>query len=617
MTPLDGEATTLADLPPELLTALLQHAEVEGVLSARLAARFLRGPGAAAVLELLADGAALPLDAWRAFPHATRLRVDHASVPRPELVQRLLLLVQSLPSRVQAIAMALDCHARQDIRAASKQSTPSQHEQQLVQALITAPCSPGLAQLHIAPLCVSTAPADALLLGLPSLRSAQLSVCWGAAQAGTARAAVEQALAARMAAPDTPVAAVPAATWRPQAGHLQHLSRCAAGSSSEGAPLGPSCPLAVLVPAAADSSQRLPTCPCSLTICCTDSSMYLDLSALGGATRLQRLCLAGSVHNWQVVGSLTSLQYIEVLRFARLYIPLPPRHLAGLQQLRNVSMVYDNCGAEDWRALAQLPLLEEVTFGDVVVPQDAAPAAVTSLTCIAGELLLEVPAAALEGCLGRLLPRLEMLSVGGVGDPGQLLRALKGHAALDDLCIFIWEGDYAGPEGWAPQQLSQLPTLLMLKLDVDLISVDALLEDVAGSSSVRSIDVSFRSDGAGGQQRGQGLAALAAGACSDCLQQLRVVSEARQGLPEEEGFAATALFDVEQVAGLLGGGMRELQHVELDVLVPRSLRSPGAQVLRRLPALLRQQGRWQCSCMRKPGHDAQGRWYVPVLLQLG
>jgi hypothetical protein len=217
-------APPVTRLPPELLTEVLEHACSCAVRSARLAARLLRAPGAAAVTELLAEGGLLPLEAWEAYPRATRLRVGREGAQPAELLPRLLALLPSLPGRVQAITLPRP--ADQFMFHVAKQWSAAQSEQ-LAQALVGAACGGGLTQLHLASPCVSTAAADALLCGLPNLRSAQLALRFSDEQAQEAKAAEEQAVRAHHQAgrPGSPEEALPVATWRLQASCQQHLTR--------------------------------------------------------------------------------------------------------------------------------------------------------------------------------------------------------------------------------------------------------------------------------------------------------------------------------------------------------------------------------------------------------
>jgi hypothetical protein len=345
--------------------------------------------------------------------------------------------------------------------------------------------------------------------------------------------------------------------------------------------------------------------------------MFVDLSGLGGATNLRHLRLSGSVHNWQAVAGMSSLQSVHVQRYATIYIPLAPRHLGGLQQLRTIDMHRDVCCAEDWRALAPLPLLEEVVFESVTIPDDAAPATVKRITCNFGGLLLEVPASSLEGCLGRLLlPRLHTLHVSVAEGADRLMLALAGHTALHSLSLGFYS-DGAGK--WAPQQLSRLPALENFAvLRAGLLDVGALLEDVAGSSSVRRVKVAYvLSVGApAAEQFSRGLAALAAGACRHSLEALRV------NYIDDDGsggkFARVAPASMAQVAGLLDGRMGALQLVELEVALPASLRSAD-DVEEGLPELLRQLGAagdWACCCAAPPAKYWPGRtFYAAVELE--
>jgi hypothetical protein len=336
--------------------------------------------------------------------------------------------------------------------------------------------------------------------------------------------------------------------------------------------------------------------------------MFMDLSGLSGATGLQHLYLHGGVHNRQVVASLAGLQSIQVLSYCRLYTPLVP-HLGGLQQLRSIKMPGDPCHAEDWSALAQLPLLEEVEFEALLVCcRSSRPAAVTSISCASFTLLLP-GSPSQQGCLGALLPRLRELCVHVVGDLQQLVAVLSGHAALQALQVGVMHELYHGAADWAQQQLSCLPALQRLVVEADVLEPDALLEDLAGSSSVRSIRIGHTRAAEVGS--GRGLAALAAGACRHSLEELRVV---RQECCHGRAMPCST---AKQVAGLLGGSMAALRLVELEVVLPGRDLGRGDEVQRQLPALLRQLGAvgdWACSCLAVK-EDAAGSWYAPVLLQ--
>jgi hypothetical protein len=339
--------------------------------------------------------------------------------------------------------------------------------------------------------------------------------------------------------------------------------------------------------------------------------------------------------------------------------------LSGLSELQELTMPSVESSEEGWRVLASLPKLQRAKLWCVAVPglEDehawtpaaatagaagvlqpdavaaAAAAAAAALLAAAahacsslvrvqledGVLLLPEQPQQVPGCLARRLPSLQHLEA-TVPDLPELLTALQGHTALHYACLCLEDQDSLGQAQAAPQsqQCSSLAALQTMRLDNVSMDADLLLAALAACPALEELHVEW-SDAAlfevqskrqqqlieagGAKEAGlpaaqQGLAALAAGACSKTLECLKV--------PEGWWFSPC------EVAALLQGSMRSLQVADVTVEVPRSWVGE-AVVERRLPALLalcgaKVQG-LQCQCAGT--YEAMGLWVARCRLLIG
>jgi hypothetical protein len=598
--PQEADQAGLDRLPPELRARLLRLGDDIGTVRAARAASkaLLREPGAAAVQGLVAQDGRLPRKAWQVFPQATGLTAvaSRSCGGAQAFLARLLRLVPSLPARLQSLD--IDAPDPEDWNMFADAHRRS--EAALAAALTRSPCSATLQHIRIAPLWITAQVADALLLGLPSLRSVDLSLSYNEGQraqaGGAALAAAMEAAAVGEEVDDEAMAtlamsiAAAGLAWRPQLQQLQHLTRLALFGLQH---------------------------------------MTVDLQALSGLSQLRHLCVCALVSSWPCISSLSGLQGLQGgPNVGGMLQQLPLAPLGSLRQLQWLDMPNQSCSADEWAVLAALPKLERLRLGGsrVVLSDAASPAAVTHLEAAAGRLLEEVPEERLPGCLPRLLPWLEVLCVGRGDNPGQLLAALHGHPQLRELEL-VGPGDL--PWGDLGGVLAQQPQLVLPAL-CKVVAHEVGPEDAgcvlqlfaAAAPALQHLHLGFRLRGAGEEEPSgvaQGLAALAAAPCSGCLEELHLVTgtldHMRHGSSTKQAKAGVCSSPGELAALLqaaAAGGLPQLRVVEVRALALPDELFCKQEVEQQLPGL---GAGWRCVCLDDPDKDKAGAWCAPCRLQ--
>jgi hypothetical protein len=518
-------APRLALLPADLLTRVARSLDdVEDVLRYRLAARWLRALAARAVGRLRAARAALPREAWEAFPEASGVVIELDA--RDSNAALLLQLLPSLPARLQ------------DLTIESTRSTGlngSYNTAELLDAMSafcsqqqlgSHPCAQHLTELDLSRVMVL--PSTALsLLSLPSLQRCRITV------------------EPPSDSPPVQLASLPAP--------LQELS------------------------IAVEPVTELHISPAALAACSGLTSLSLNVDeprSLGSITRALPACpQLQSLGLW--VPGYTSWHGQQDLgtAIAAVTASLPQLHTLSLWRGRGE---FDDAfvTAQQWQQLAQrLPGLQHLTVHGLELGPGSPPA--PQLTRLEAELRLvgfgeqqqgqqgQAGAGAAAGALLATLPALQRLTArGGSVDHQALLAALQGHPQLTWLTIRSWDRAIAVPR-WPGNLLGGVPHLRQVLLQQPgCSSIDDLLADAAGCAQLEELEVESRD----GRFRyvqavtGAGLAALAAGPCRHTLR--RLVLDTRPLTLWDH----SSCFSIGSAAQMLEpGALAQLQELQLDV----------------------------------------------------
>jgi hypothetical protein len=545
------------DLPEYALVLTLQRLALGDQLSARQASAALRRACDGAVHGLVARRGALPPAAWATFIASRRLVVcGESSIPWPgwHAAQ------QPCPSwRTQQ-------QQQQQQQAGQRQPRPEpppQHQlvdlPRLLHALRHTP--PRATHLSIADLHPSFSPADAL----------QLAAALAAAPAAAGLLHLELATPASL-----PAGALDAALR--SLARLRHLSlRCSPGSS-------PRHPSAAHSPPSSSSSHAPPWRPAlppsltSLTWQDPDAPHDLDLACLGRLPQLQHLALLGvGCSGAGALARLTALRSLALEPHPRSSCRLEPADLQQLAlltrlEMRGAAAWGGGSYAQLWGALAGLPSLRHLRLGTVLLLAGLQPLrGVTALQ--ADHLVCPIAQAqAAAGCLRGCLPGLRRLSAGACRELADLARALQHHGALQSL-----ELGSASCRGrawcWGQACLGTLGRLR--EFQVGLLELwygsgaDGLLADLAGCAALEEVEVQLsclEQPAMEGEEvalvTGQGLRAVAGGACSGSLRALHLWQGWQHGV---RGVA------VGEVAGALlagDGALPRLASLRLPMCVP-------------------------------------------------
>jgi hypothetical protein len=558
----------LERLPAELHALVAQHLDPADALSARLTSRVLSVLAALAVRRLRSTNADLPAEAWSVFTSAIGL------VLKLEGLSDLAALLSTLPGRLEDIEILVGRWS--EAAGASYNS--------FLEQLLAHPCAPRLKRLveqrslieeHIG---VLPEVAEALLAGLPSLERCSLSVFYPIGREG--RGSVK-------------VARFPA--------QLQQLSLYS-------------------------------------TTCRVDVA---GLAACSGLTslelRLYENCpdnLPNAIAACQQLRSLTVQVYLSPQQQEDLLAAAS----ATLTQLRSLSLPYSCPSPQMWQQLAQgLPSLQELRLPQLrLAPGLSAAPGITSLS--AGLTWLEENEDS-RTSLAAVLPALRALNTNYYNWAVHLTvltQALWGHAQLAELKV--WSMGITPQAPWPPQDLlSSLPQLRRLVLlQPPCASLDALLADAAGCARLEELEVRISSgfreyDGEPEPLTGAGLAALAAGACSDSLRRVvletqlsehmrLIVDEELDQLPERP-----ECFSPVSVAALLRpGALPRLRELELDVALPppppgrskQQLEGAEAYIVRRVEAELGARPAEGFAVIREPTPPHGTCLHLPVGLSL-
>jgi hypothetical protein len=255
------------------------------------------------------------------------------------------------------------------------------------------------------------------------------------------------------------------------------------------------------------------------------SSLLVDISGLGSATRLQALHISdAAADSLPALSLLTALQDVSIEVSTRSAALPSAQCFATLRQLRTLSMPQVECSAATWRALASLPSLQTIELDKLTIDASAPPAAVTALrkrqpSCVeqygaCATLQLQHAAQELRGCLARQLPCLQQLAAASPS-LSDLATALQGHSGLRQLHFF---GSSDTDVAWPAPLLCQLPALQRLTLESTRRAPDALLADASQCSRLTQLCLQAHYQAA--DVTATGLAALAAGPCRSSLREL-------------------------------------------------------------------------------------------------
>jgi hypothetical protein len=341
-------------------------------------------------------------------------------------------------------------------------------------------------------------------------------------------------------------------------------------------------------------------------------SVEVDAGSLRCAANLEDLTLRDCMLPcWASMAALTSLRALTIELTGTAMDGYCTRldWLSSLQHLETLDLPDAVCQGSDWPALANLPRLDYLRLHTLTIMaeppggdahQCQGRRSLISCLQIVGRLVMEAPGTELPGFLARQLPFLQELSTWSCSLAG-LAEALQGHPALELLLVQTPDGGPTESE-WRRQLLRKLPVLQELTLFETKLDPCTLLHDLAGCGALQCVHITSPED-VQPQRAGVGaLAALAAGAAADSLQQIWVDS---------------CVFGVDEVAALLTGSMPQLHRLEVAVRVPKELTSQDA-VLKALPGLLLQHGATkpvQCLACHNLQHE-QGCVFASVVLKL-
>lgn len=194
---------------------------------------------------------------------------------------------------------------------------------------------------------------------------------------------------------------------------------------------------------------------------------------------------------------------------------------AGLQELEALHLPDIACSSTAWQHLAQLPCLQRATFLCLLLDPSSTPlhAPIKQLHLQAGIW----PAAGVQacrGCLARMMPELEELSVTQAGSIAAAAAAMQGHPRLRVLKLStaalrfrdqaVWlslespapdwlvrlmqqQAQQAGAEGWRDVVLAELPAVKHVELrGVPAAEAEVLLAQAQGCAQLDSCSIECR-----------------------------------------------------------------------------------------------------------------------------
>jgi hypothetical protein len=519
----------LGRLPAEVLELIAcRLGDVRDVLQLRLAARYLRRPGALAVRHLHARRGALPPRAWEVFPNAVCLTIAWCPLEYAEL-----------PHRLEGIVILGD---ENDYGASTDVTNP-------LRQLLLHPCAPRLKRLTLRAAHVAAEAARALLSALPSLERCVLEVD---ADVSDASAAVQ-------------ISSFPQ--------HLQQLSL----STRPGDRIR-------------FDATGLPSSLTSLELQLGGDGFQLAnmATAMAACPQLQRLSLDMDLKEpgwaiitaaWQHLKQLRSLSLPRTMVLSSDWDQLAGS-LPGLQEL-DVEWLQLPAWSSDAPSLTSLRgHLEFKQIDGSGYSEDSSGSSGGGGDDGAGD------GDDINGRLVKLLPALRQLHALCHSDISALAtvpRALQGHPQLAELCLDASDEESCGGQHveWPQQQsvLGSLPQLRRLLVKgVPCGTLDDLLADAAGCPQLEELEVMgcwCDGDCRKHALTGAGLAALAEGACRGSLRsvvldtQLGPMGFSCADNPFAEPAAMNGCFSVASAAPLLRPGvLPRLQRLQLDVALP-------------------------------------------------
>ncbi len=494
---------SLESLDPDTLELVLRELQLADLRSGRRACKALLRPLSERVhtLASLDHLAALPASAWQAFPGADGLRVEHKGESKTA-ARALLGTLRSSPSRLKRLQLSMEVTSSKVPAIAS----------QVLSLLFARHCSQ------------ASGPADneETAAGGSSQAEAQLTEV----PAGPAPVAGGEPMALQQLLLEMPISGAQASNLVSKLTGLQQLSLRLEATATESHTI-------CLQPSEALQSLAL----------CTQHSPYMqvDLASLCSSARgLRRLHLHGALLALPALAQLPQLHHLHLVDCS----VATGQGAAGLgdvlcslTQLRELELPQLDCSSALWqRLVAACPRLQSVWFMSLQLREVHQPCGLTRLNLNytdyahswgrrAHPLVLEGASAAQpEGCLQRLMPRLQELAVGAAG-PGAWSAAAAGHPELQRLRMCWYDpsrlSDQA--ERLGDLQLSSWPKLHAVKLRLGYGScsrADALLQHLGQCAMLVDLEVlAWVSNGYQISSR-QGVQALVSGPAGQSLRRV-------------------------------------------------------------------------------------------------